>query len=111
VSRRVQAEITVRKLGGKTRFAKRLLKELRRSRRSTREVNISRLQRNTVDNEVVFVPGKVLGHGYLTKKLTVGAFAFSQSAIQKIQKAGGRTLLLEEFLREFGKGSGVRIIG
>jgi len=34
---------------------------------------------------------KVLGNGALTKKLTVKAKAFSESAKQKIEKAGGKT--------------------
>lgn len=35
------------------------------------------------------MPVKVLGDGQLTKKLTVNAAAFSASASEKIQKAGG----------------------
>ena len=35
------------------------------------------------------MPVKVLGNGELTKKLTVNAAAFSASASEKIQKAGG----------------------
>jgi large subunit ribosomal protein L15 len=34
---------------------------------------------------------KILGAGELTKKLTVTAHAFSKSAAQKIEKAGGKT--------------------
>ena len=33
---------------------------------------------------------KVLGNGELTKKLTVNAAAFSASAKEKIEKAGGK---------------------
>ena len=95
----------------KSGFCKRLYKEFRRSRRSIREVNLSRIQRHTSDGEVVFVPGKVLGHGVLDKKLTIGAFSFSKSAISKIAAAGGRALLAEDFLKEFKDGSGVKIIG
>jgi len=95
----------------KSGFSERLARELRRSRRSMREVNLSRIQRHTSDGEVVFVPGKVLGHGFLSKKLTVGAFSFSKTAIQKIAAAGGRALLAEDFLNEFKDGSGVKIIG
>ena len=36
---------------------------------------------------------KVLGNGDLTKSLTVTAHSFSKSAQQKIEKAGGKTLL------------------
>ncbi|MEM4280673.1 MAG: 50S ribosomal protein L18e [Candidatus Caldarchaeum sp.] len=104
-------ETTVRKLAAKSRFRERLLKELKRSRGMMREVNLSRIQRHAKQNEVVFVPGKVLGHGVLTKKLTVGAFSFSRPALKKIMAAGGRALLFEDFLKEFSDGSGVRIIG
>ena len=37
---------------------------------------------------------KILGDGELSKKLTVTAHAFSKSAIQKIEKAGGKAILL-----------------
>ena len=37
---------------------------------------------------------KVLGHGELTKKLTVTAHRFSKSAVEKIEKAGGQAVLL-----------------
>ena len=37
---------------------------------------------------------KILGEGDLTKSLTVTAHAFSKSAQQKIEKAGGKTLLV-----------------
>jgi large subunit ribosomal protein L15 len=37
---------------------------------------------------------KVLGDGELTKKLKVSAHRFSRSALEKIQQAGGETLVL-----------------
>jgi len=37
---------------------------------------------------------KILGNGELKKKLTVSAHAFSKSAAQKIEKAGGKAVLL-----------------
>lgn len=108
---RTQTEIVIRKIGGKTKFAKRLHEELRKSRRRIREVNLSRIQRHAKEDDVVFVPGKVLGHGLLKKKLTIGAFSFSSSAVEKIRAAGGRALLVEDFLKEYADGSGVKIIG
>jgi large subunit ribosomal protein L15 len=38
---------------------------------------------------------KILGSGDLKKKITVTAHAFSKSAVVKIEKAGGKALLLE----------------
>ncbi len=37
---------------------------------------------------------KVLGHGELTKRLKISAHAFSASALEKIQKAGGEVVTL-----------------
>jgi large subunit ribosomal protein L15 len=41
------------------------------------------------------VPVKVLGGGELTKKLTVHAHAFSGSARDAIEKAGGTTQVVD----------------
>lgn len=43
-------------------------------------------------------PVVVLGGGELTKKLTVSAHRFSKSAIEKIEKAGGSTSIIEQKL-------------
>jgi large subunit ribosomal protein L15 len=37
---------------------------------------------------------KVLGDGELTKKLTIAAHRFSKTAIEKIKKAGGQSVVL-----------------
>jgi len=39
---------------------------------------------------------KVLGDGELTKKLIISAYAFSASAIQAIEKVGGKALIIKE---------------
>jgi len=66
-------------------------------------VNVSDLNRfkdgTVVDTELLIASGlvkkvndgvKILGNGELTAKLTVKAAKFSQSAIEKIEKAGGK---------------------
>jgi large subunit ribosomal protein L15 len=42
------------------------------------------------------VPVKVLGHGELTKSLTVRAHGFSKTARERIEAAGGTCVLVEE---------------
>lgn len=37
---------------------------------------------------------KILGDGQLTKKLTVSAYRFSKTALEKIEKAGGKAITL-----------------
>jgi large subunit ribosomal protein L15 len=66
-------------------------------------INVSDLNKFTdgtvVDTELLVAAGlvkkindgvKVLGNGELTAKLTVKAAKFTQSAIEKIEKAGGK---------------------
>lgn len=78
---------------------------------STRvEVNLGRISRLAEDGGAVFVPGKVLGTGEVSKKLTVGAFSFSASASTKLKSTGGVALSIEEFLKKYPKGSGVRLV-
>ncbi len=74
------------------------------------QVNIGRIARVSQAGQAVFVPGKVLGTGLLDKKLVVGAFAFSGSARSKIEGAGGTALSVEEFVKKFPKGSGVKLV-
>jgi len=67
-------------------------------------INVSVLEKfengTVVDTELLLSSGivrktldgiKILGNGELTKKLTVKAAAFSESAVKKIESAGGKT--------------------
>jgi large subunit ribosomal protein L18e len=73
------------------------------------EVNVARLAR-VGGASAIFVPGKVLGTGNLDKKLDVGAFSFSASAKSKIERAGGKALTVEDFVKKYPEGSGVALV-
>jgi large subunit ribosomal protein L18e len=83
---------------------------LEKARANWAEVNLSRLERYASEGDVVVVPGKVLGSGALSKRLTVAAYGFSESAKVKIEAAGGRNLTLLELVREMPQGTGVRLM-
>jgi len=74
------------------------------------EVNLGRISRMAIEGEAIFVPGKVLGSGLIDKKVTVGAFMFSASARSKIAAAGGSALTVDQFLKKFPDGSGVKLV-
>ncbi|MEM3617157.1 MAG: 50S ribosomal protein L18e [Candidatus Bathyarchaeia archaeon] len=84
---------------------------LAKSRRKRITVNISRLNRYAGKNEMVVVPGKVLGAGEIDHPVIVAAFAFTQNAREKIKKARGKCLSIIEFAKKNPKGSKVKIIG
>ncbi|MEM2103983.1 MAG: 50S ribosomal protein L18e [Candidatus Bathyarchaeia archaeon] len=90
---------------------KTVAEDLASSRRRRLAVNVSRINRHTEKNDVVAVPGKVLGAGVLDHPVTVAAFAFSEMARQKIVKARGKCLTFFDLVKKNPEGSNVKIIG
>lgn len=90
---------------------KRIALDLERPTRNRRIVNLSNINRHTKENEVIVVPGKVLGSGALDHKLTISAFQFSESAKSKIIENGSKIIPLNELSSEDPKGKKIRIIG
>jgi len=87
---------------------KRLASELSRPSRNRREVNLSRIEANVQKDEIAVVPGKVLGSGELTKKITIAAWAFSDGARETIKSVGADAISLRDLIKKKGK---MRIIG
>jgi len=85
--------------------------ELTKPTKNKREVNIYKLEKYTKEGDIIIVPGKVLGTGALSKKLTVAALQFSESAKQKIQSNKGDVLSIEELMKKHPNAKGVRIMG
>jgi len=73
------------------------------------EVNVSQIERVAEDGETVVVPGKVLGSGRLTKKVTVAAFDASRGARQKIGE-NGEFMFIEALVEDNPEGKEVRIV-
>jgi large subunit ribosomal protein L18e len=88
-----------------------IARRLERPTRITPEVNLSRINRYTKENDLILVPGKVLGAGELNHTLTVAAVNFSEGARNKIIEAGGSCLSIKELMDKNPDGSRVRIIG
>lgn len=89
----------------------RVADDLERPTRQRRVVNLSSISRYTKENEVIIVPGKVLGSGDLQHKVTISAFSFSDGAKEKIEKAGAKIVPLLELSKVNPSGKGIRIIG
>ena len=103
----------IKKIGieKKSAFWKRIGEELSRPTRNRRIVNLSKLDRVTNDNEIIIVPGKVLGTGILSHKLTIAAWSFSDNAIGKIEQAKSKAISIRELMKEPVEGKRIRIIG
>lgn len=85
--------------------------ELAGPKANRREINVRRLSEITKADEVVVVPGKVLGTGSLGHKLTVCAFSISETAARKIKESGGNVVTFDDLINKHPHGKGVRIIG
>jgi len=85
--------------------AKRLLR-----RKSRAEINISRIARYTKKNDIVLVPGKLLGSGSISHPVTVGAIGFSNVAKEKLTSAGGKYMSIKELMSKVPKGTDVKIM-
>ena len=90
---------------------RRVADDLERPTRQRRVVNLSSISRYTKENEIIVVPGKVLGSGDLQHKITLSAFQYSDGAKEKIEKAGAKIVPLLELSKENPSGKGIRIIG
>jgi large subunit ribosomal protein L18e len=88
-----------------------LQEELAGPEANRREINIRRLAEITKTDEVVVVPGKVLGTGSLGHKLTVCSFSISETAARKIKESGGNVVTFDDLINKYPDGKGVRIIG
>jgi large subunit ribosomal protein L18e len=89
---------------------KRIATDLEKPTRIRREVNLYKIDKYARDDEIIVVPGKVLGTGELTKGVKVAAFTFSESAYKKI-KEKGTAMSIHELIKTNPKGKKVRILG
>ncbi len=90
---------------------KRVASDLAKPTRQRRVLNLWRLEQHVTDGETVIVPGKLLGDGILTKKVTVAAASFSDEARRKVRASGGAVLTIEELLQQRPDGKDLKILG
>ncbi|MFL2939883.1 MAG: 50S ribosomal protein L18e [Candidatus Poseidoniales archaeon] len=74
-------------------------------------VNISKLEYNVSKNGKAVIPGKIMGSGTLSKKVTVSAYSFTKSAVEKIEGAGGKCMIYNDFIKKNPTGKDVVVIG
>ena len=89
---------------------KRLALDLEKPSRQKRVVNLYKINKLTKEKDMIVVPGKVLSIGDLDHYVTVAAFAFSKSALEKINKAG-KAMSINELMKERAKDKKIRILG
>lgn len=89
---------------------KRVASELSRPKRQKIEVNLSKIEEYASEDTTVLVPGKVLGSGTVSKKLTIAAFSFSGNARTLISHSGGKALSIESLHKSNPEGRGITLL-
>jgi large subunit ribosomal protein L18e len=84
---------------------KAIAKELEKPTRRKRKVNLSKLNKVTNKDDLVVIPGKLLGDGELEHTLKIAAFQVSETAREKV-----KVMTIKEALKEDPKGKKLRII-
>jgi len=77
-------------------------------RRNHKEINLSDI--NKINGKIVVIPGKVLSQGELEKKVKIVAISFSESAKEKIKKAGSEFNTILEEIKSNPEAKGVEIL-
>lgn len=93
-------------LGKNSKFWKKIAKELSRSTRRQRKVNLYKLNKITKPKEQIIIPGKLLGIGELKHELKVYALSYSQSVKNKIKNL----FPIQELIKKNPEGKKTRII-
>ncbi|MBY8979768.1 MAG: 50S ribosomal protein L18e [Candidatus Lokiarchaeota archaeon] len=93
----------------KRRIWKKVSKKLSGPRREKVEANLYRINKKTKENDVIVVPGKVLGVGEIDHKLTIACLTCSKTARKKIETSGSKLLSIEELLEQNPEGKDVKV--
>jgi large subunit ribosomal protein L18e len=103
-------ELIIKLRKTKANVWKEISEQISKPRRNRPEVNLDKINKFATDNGVVAVPGKILGKGELTKKITITALSISDSALQKISDSGSKFIQLDKYLKKNPDGKGVLLM-
>ncbi len=78
--------------------------------RARRVLNLGQLDKFVSDNDVIVVPGKVLGTGNISHKITLCSFSISTSGAKKVAQSGGKIIDFSQLIKNHPTGKGVKII-
>jgi large subunit ribosomal protein L18e len=95
----------------KVNLWKRIAADLEKSTRTRREVNLYKLNKYTKENDIVIVPGKVLGAGEIDHKVTIAALSYSESALAKLNSNKSTVYSINNLIKANPEGKKVRILG
>ena len=79
---------------------KNVSKKLSGPRRNRVKANLYRINKKTKKDDIIVVPGKILGMGELEHTLTIACLESSKRAKKKIESSGSKIISIEELLEQ-----------
>ena len=79
--------------------------------KKTPRINLSELDKMVKDGDSVFVAGKILSSGDLTKKIKIVAWAISEKAREKLKESKSEFVSVVEEIKKNAELKGLRVIG
>jgi large subunit ribosomal protein L18e len=76
-----------------------------------RDINLNRISQLTKENDTVVFPGKVLGTGNVSHKITLCSFSISNAAAAKVLENGGKLISHTDLIKQNPTGKGVVLLG
>ncbi|MCK4968116.1 MAG: 50S ribosomal protein L18e [Candidatus Aenigmarchaeota archaeon] len=95
---------------GKIKIWKDVAERIQKPSRIIPSVNLSKIEKYAKEKEIILIPGKLLGDGILTKKVTVSSLKASKTAIEKLTACGGKYITIKELIKTNPKGKTTRIM-
>lgn len=88
-----------------------LAEEALKPSRARRVLNLKQIDKYVSDNDTVVVPGKVLGTGSISHKITLCSFSISTTGAKKVAQSGGKVIGIAQLIKSNPTGKGVKIVG
>ncbi len=84
--------------------------KISRPRRTNISLNLRDINEQAKDGDRIIIPGKVLSSGEIDKKVSISALKFSNSAKEKLKKAGIKISTILEEVKSNPKGENIKIL-
>ena len=89
---------------------KRIAQHISGSRRKYLEFNLNEIDAKSSEGDTIVISGKVLGGGFLTKKIRICAMSFSESALFKLKNTKSEAVKIIDEIKKNPKAEGVKIL-
>lgn len=100
------------KLAKKNKFWFRIAEILSGPRKKIPNINLDKIDKQSKENEIIAVPGKVLSMGEISKnkKIKIAAFSFSDKAKEKLNKSKIEFSYLKDEIKKNPEGKNIKIL-